>query len=114
MHDPDPDHDAAPGAMATVLLDGRLTVRGAEAVCARLRAAVAPGRIVRVDCSAAEEADLSVVQLLLAARLAARRDGGDVVLAGLPAGPLGAVLAAGGFRVTPEAGRGFWFEGDQA
>jgi anti-anti-sigma regulatory factor len=55
--------------------DGELSVAQAEEVHDRFRAALADGRPIVVDCSAIEDADISFIQLLIAARTSARRRG---------------------------------------
>ena len=54
-------NDQQSGA-ACVILDGALTVRGIDAVQARLAAALRQHSVVTVDCGAATEIDLSLIQ----------------------------------------------------
>ena len=58
-----------------VILDGPLTVRGIDAAQAKLAAALSRHTIVTVDCTAATEVDLSLIQLLIAARNSATHAG---------------------------------------
>ena len=51
-----------------------------------------------VDCSAVEHADLSVVQVLVAVRRMARRDGIDLRLEIPPAGALAELIRQSGFE----------------
>ena len=59
----------------TVHLEGCATLPGAAEVRARLLGALARGEPLVVDCAAVDEADLSLVQLLVAARRLAARNG---------------------------------------
>jgi hypothetical protein len=89
-----------------------LTLRGVASVHARLTAALEQYAMVTVDCSAAIEVDLSVIQLLLAAHRAARRAGNTLCLAGADNAPLHAALWRGGFISTepdsPGPDAAFW------
>jgi ABC-type transporter Mla MlaB component len=97
-----PDSDPA-----DVVLDGALTVRTAAIVRDRLLAALAEHALVRVDCSAAESIDLSVLQLLLAARRSAAAAGKHVGLTAPAAGTLRGALEQAG--LLPAAGADpFW------
>ncbi len=59
----------------TVRLEGSVTLPSAAEVRTRLLEALARGGPLIVDCAAVEEADLSLVQLLVAARRHAARSG---------------------------------------
>lgn len=109
MTDPTARETAAAG---TVALAGSLTVRTAEETCARLRAALAAPAPLRIDCAAAEEADLSLAQLLIAARGAADAAGTALTLAAPLPAVVREMLEGGGFRVVPDGAGGAWFEGE--
>ncbi len=98
-----------------IILDGGLTMRAAEALCTRLRAAIEEHSHVLIDCTSADEVDLTFVQLLIAARLSARESDKTVALASSPSGAFLATLTRAGFCVTHEEKPGgqqaFWFEG---
>jgi ABC-type transporter Mla MlaB component len=101
-----------------VALEGALTVRSAETVRATLRSALEQEGDVAIDCADASEADLSFVQLLIAARASAVHRGKTIALAA----PLGAVLlntlTRAGFRAVARPPIGdsetFWINGDPA
>lgn len=94
-----------PRQPATVVrLDGELVLRHAETIHARLTAALAEGDRVEVDIAADARVDLSLVQLLLAARHAAAARGGHLALARPADGPLLALLDEGGFLAVAETG----------
>lgn len=96
---------------ACINLDGPLTVRAIDAAQAKLAAALRQHTIVTVDCAAATEVDLSLIQLLLAARASAAHAGKTLRLAAPAQGVLQAALFAGGFLPdSPDAG--FWNGGD--
>jgi len=90
-----------------VLLDGTLTVRTITAAHAALLKTLTEQQEVYVDCGAAESVDLSLIQLLLSARLSARQEGKHIALAAPVAGPLRAVLEQAGL-LSPTGGDPFW------
>lgn len=95
-----------------LVLDGALTVRTSEIVHSKLRQAINDRPLVKLDCSNATEVDLSLVQLLLSARLSAQRSGKTVTLAAPPDGALSDALVRAGFQITTEPeNTGFWFRG---
>lgn len=100
------------------MLDSTATVRTAEDIHDRLSKALQAHATVEVDCAAIEEVDLSLVQLLLAARESARRAGKALVLTGPAAGPLSRALAQGGFLSGANGRAGsdeaFWLKGGDA
>jgi ABC-type transporter Mla MlaB component len=94
---------------AQLVLDGLCTVRTSEDVHAKLLEMTARYPALEIDCSAAEEVDLSFVQLLLAARLSAGLGGRSVRLTHPAGGLLRAALERGGFLSEAEtANRAFW------
>ena len=90
MTDPQPD-------VAHIRLDGALTIRDIAGVHASLAAALERHATVIVDCSAATEVDLSLIQLLLAARRSAQRADRTLRLAGADNAALNTALLRGGF-----------------
>lgn len=81
----------------TLVLDGVGTVASADGILQRLRAATARGLALAVDCTAIETADLSLVQMLIAARRTLQAAGRDVTVRASAGGPLETSLKAGGF-----------------
>lgn len=103
----------------TVSFDGEQTVRTVGDAARRLRAALAEGGAVEIDCSGIAEADLCFVQLLLAARKTARRSGQALTLARPVQGALQACLRAGGLLHDRLDGSGatdsrFWMKKGEA
>jgi len=92
---------------ARVQLDGALTVRTIASVRAKLLAALVDHPAVLVDCGAVESVDLTLIQLLLAARLSARKGGKPFSLAAPANGALRAALEQGGF-LPPTGADPFW------
>jgi ABC-type transporter Mla MlaB component len=109
-----PDIDPA----GHVLLEGSLTMRTVEAVCETLREALARHQVVRLDCGGAEEVDLAVLQVLVAARRSALDSNKIITFIKTPDGALLNALHRAGFDVIPDqsagAGQGYWFEGAAA
>jgi ABC-type transporter Mla MlaB component len=105
-------------AAGRLVLDGALTMRTAEALCATLRETLSQHEGVSIDCTGAAEVDLSFIQLLIAARTTALQSDRTVSLAERPDGALLNALTRAGFRVTQEEQTGeapaFWFEGAAA
>lgn len=82
---------------ARVVLSGPATIREADAVYAQLVAALQRDADVEIDCTDVSEADLTLVQMLLAARKSADAAGHALVLAGTSGGALQDALRRGGF-----------------
>ena len=103
---------------ACLVLDGVQTVRTIYAAYRNLTAALAEHATVTVDCSAASEVDLSLIQLLLAAHASAQRAGKTVALAAPAGGMLQAALMQGGFLPEGATATGpdaaFWLRGTTA
>jgi ABC-type transporter Mla MlaB component len=109
----------APQSTATCLaLGGAQTVRTIDAAYRNLTTALAEHATVTIDCSAASEVDLSLIQLLLAAHAAAARAGKTVALAAPASGVLLAALVQGGFLPQDATATGpdaaFWLHGTAA
>ena len=98
----------------TVVLDftGPQTVREAEQVAGRLREALSGGGEVLLDCGRIEEVDLTFIQLVIAARKSAERDGKTLTLQSPAQGPLLKALDLAG--ILPGGPQNFWFEGKNA
>jgi len=101
-----------------LMLTGTLTIRTAEVVCVTLQEKFVRHSSILIDCSGADEVDLSFIQLLIAARASALRVGHAVALATPPNGALLDVLTRSGFRATtddhPDGIEAFWFEATDA
>ena len=95
----------------TLVLDftGSQTVREAEQASAKLREALAATDEILLDCGRIEEVDLTFIQLVLAARKSAERDGKSLALLTAAQGPLLKALDLAG--VLPSGPHQFWFEG---
>jgi len=95
--------------------DADLTIRNAAAIKAALVERLQTERKVRLELNSVAAVDLSFVQLLSAARLSARKSGGEIALAE-PAGPmLRDLLSRAGFveDASTEDLR-FWFHSENA
>ncbi len=100
-----------------LVLEGVLTMRTAEDICAKLLETVSEFATISIDCSAATEVDLTFVQLLVAARASAAPSQKTVVLESCPDGALLETLTRGGFVTTEDRtgdGTSFWFDGAPA
>ena len=99
-----------------VVLEGPLTLRSVEAVRATLQAAFEQQTDIAIDCAAADEIDLSFIQVLIAARASAVRLGGTVGLVAPPGAALLDTMTRAGFRAVAESPIGdtevFWIDGD--
>ena len=96
----------------TVKFSGSQTINEAEAVARLLRDALSDHACVILDCEEIEEADLTFLQLVIAGRRSAQRDGRQLALTATARGPLLAALDRAGIR--PEGEHLFWFEGVSA
>lgn len=84
------------GPAGVLVLTGDHTVRNAHLTHKLLLEMLASGDVT-VDCDGIEEADVTLLQLLIAARRSAHRAGRSLTLVGATAGVLGAMLAATGY-----------------
>ena len=103
---------------ALLALDGAQTVRTIDAAHRDLVAALAEHATVTVDCSAVTEVDLSLIQLLLAARVSARLAGKTLGLTAPANAALRAALVQGGLLAGDAGATGpeaeFWLCGTAA
>jgi len=92
---------------------GEMTLARAEEIRESLLGALLANRPVVVTCAATVEADVSFIQLLIAARASAARRGVSFTLAQPVGGPLRAALRRGGFvSEMPLPNDDFWNGGD--
>jgi len=89
-----------------VRLSGALTIRRVAELHETLRSALAAHHSIILDLDADAEADISFVQLVLAAQASIRSGGKEIRLKAPCAGPLRDVLERGGFLAADETG--FW------
>jgi ABC-type transporter Mla MlaB component len=92
---------AAPPVSFSV--EGPATLRTIDEIRGRLLDMMQRHPALAIDCGGTTEADLSLVQLLLAARRSARQAGRSITLAKPGGAVLGALLARGGFLGAPDA-----------
>ena len=92
-----------------VKFSGAQTIREAEDVTKVLREALGEHSSIALDCEEIEETDLTFLQLVIASRRSAQRDGKQFGLTTTARGPLLAALDRAGIR--PEGAHLFWFEG---
>ena len=96
-----------------LVLTGEITLQSIETVHARLLE-MAGQPIVEIDCDGVTEVDVSLIQLILAARSSAQRSGRSLVLAHPAAGPLEDALQRGGFLGSdadqPNPDAAFWLQ----
>ena len=88
--------DAAPSA-ARGILEGAQTVRNIGATRAIILDALMQNKELQIDCNAVESADLSLIQLLFAARITARQTDKQLGIIVPHGGALHAALEQGGF-----------------
>jgi hypothetical protein len=91
---------AEPASPEPVDLSGPRTLRNADETRSVLLDALRGPSPIRLDCSAVTEADLSFVQLLLAARKSAEGAGKDVTLAPAPSPAFDKAAKRAGFPVS--------------
>ncbi|MGO9483709.1 MAG: STAS domain-containing protein [Rhodomicrobium sp.] len=98
----------------TIDFGGSRTVRTVEQSHSLLLEALHSSSSIRVDCSPTREADLSLIQLLLAARKTAASFGKRLTLAHPVQGALHDVLVRGGFLKadSPAEERAFWLKSE--
>lgn len=89
-----------------VCLSGPLTIRHAAGHRDALIAALSSHQKLRIDLPVDTDADISIVQLILATRVSARASGKQVDLKREPAGALKEILERGGFLAADDTQ--FW------
>ncbi|MEH3124203.1 MAG: STAS domain-containing protein [Sphingomonas phyllosphaerae] len=101
-------------SITTVVAAGDLCLPTIGMLADDLSSAFAGGGAVRLDLSAVAAPDLSVAQLVAAARIAARDEGHDFALATPVDARFRALLVRAGFPIASEDDAQFWFHGDVA
>jgi ABC-type transporter Mla MlaB component len=100
-------------AEGRLVLTGAVTLQSAETIHAQILG-MAGQAVVEIDCSGATEVDLSLVQLVLAARVSARKSGRTVTLSQPATGALLETLQRGGFLGAaadqPNSDQAFWLQ----
>ncbi|MBJ6122358.1 STAS domain-containing protein [Sphingomonas mollis] len=97
--------------LTTICAPVALAVRSIAPFCDEVRAAFGGTGDIALDLSAVEDPDLSVIQLVEAARRQAARDGAVLTLAHPATGPLAALLDRAGFADLSPTDTQFWFHG---
>ncbi|MDR3536953.1 MAG: STAS domain-containing protein [Acetobacteraceae bacterium] len=93
----------------TLHLEGALTLRTADEIKMKLLEASARYGTVEVECNEADEVDLSIIQLLLAAQLSAHAMNRTIRFAHPVSGAMRDSLERGGFLSGPTAqNHAFW------
>ncbi|WP_224703986.1 STAS domain-containing protein [Devosia aquimaris] len=82
------------GSAFVVTLSGEAGLRAAQEIAETLRKALATHQSIAIATQAITGADITTIQLLLAARKLALASGKSIALAGSPAGPLREALIA--------------------
>jgi ABC-type transporter Mla MlaB component len=99
-------------------LEGPLTIKTISGVKDSLMASLARARSTRatvlVDISDTAETDLTLPQLLLAARNYAEREGLKLALKAPAAGPFLSILERAGLVTGTAAQNSFWLQGENA
>jgi ABC-type transporter Mla MlaB component len=94
-----------------LVLTGEITLQSVDSIHSRLLE-MAGEPVVEIDCAGVTEADLSLIQLILAARVGAQKSGRTVVLTQPAAGALHETLERGGFLSPgadqPNSDHEFW------
>lgn len=102
---------ASGGCLGRFPLEGNLSLRDAGRVCDKLREAAESYDPVEIDIASLTGIDISIVQLLLAARKSVARRGKDFTLSGTPTEPVRAFLAGVGLIEHQDADEAFWLGG---
>ncbi len=103
----------------TLDLSGPRTIRFADQTRSLLQEALRAHSATSMDCSGVTEADLSLVQLLISARISAEPSGKTVTLSHPPSGAFLQTLSKAGFTASPDPLNGnesYWIkkEGEDA
>lgn len=92
----------------TLFLSGDASVKAAADVQQRFKTALAEQAGIALDTSGIEQADVTTIQTILAARSKAAAQGKSFTLAGAPGEKLQAVLKDAGFLDPAQPEAGFW------
>jgi ABC-type transporter Mla MlaB component len=96
-----------------LVLTGEATLQSIESIHSRLLE-MAGQPTIEIDCNDVTEVDVSLIQLILAARSSAHKSGRSLVLARPASGPLQDALQRGGFLGAdtgqPNPDQAFWTE----
>lgn len=94
-----------------LVLAGEMTLQSVDSIHSRLQE-MAGQPVVEIDCDDVTEVDLSLIQLILAARSSAEKSGRSLMLTQPAAGALQDALQRGGFLTEdpdhPDPNRAFW------
>lgn len=102
---------ASGGGLGRFPLEGNLSLRDASRVCDRLREAAQSYDPVEIDIGSLTGLDISIVQLLLAARKSAARRGRNFTLSGTLTEQVREFLAGVGLIEHQDADDAFWLGG---
>ena len=94
----------------TLALTGDVSVKSAQDMLARLKAALADHAAIAVETAEITQADVTTAQSLLAARTKAEALGKSLILKGPPGPKLQAVLEGAGFLNPTQPAARFWTE----
>ncbi len=92
----------------THVLSGDAGIKNAAEVVIALREALAGNRAIRVDSQALTAADITTVQALIAARIAAQAQGKSFSMDAPIGAPLAAVLRDAGFLAPHQSHKDLW------
>jgi ABC-type transporter Mla MlaB component len=92
----------------TVSFEGPMTIQSIDTARVRMIEAIVGSDVIEIDCTQVDNADLSFVQMLLAARLGAHQQGKILRLSAPATGALRAALERGGFADPQAPNAPFW------
>lgn len=102
-------------SITTVMASENLCLPNIGILAEELTAAITPGGAVRLDLSDVAAPDLSVIQLVQAARVSAAKAACDFALTAPAGDPFRALLDRAGFMSADHPDHSqFWFHGDTA
>lgn len=102
-------------SITTVMASENLCLPNIGVLAEQLTAAITPGATVRLDLSDVAAPDLSVIQLVQAARVSAAEADCDFALAAPAGDPFRVLLDRAGFASVDNSDHSqFWFHGDTA
>lgn len=96
------------GVGLQIPLEGNLNLREASQLCSKLCTALEGFDSLEIDIAGLTGIDISIVQLLLAARKSAVRRGKTFSLSGTPTEPVRTFLAGVGLMGREKADESFW------
>jgi anti-anti-sigma regulatory factor len=92
-------------------ISGAITIRDVDDIREKILAGLNQSSRLEIDCGEVSEADISLIQLLLAAEISARKSGKSIAVLRPYPEAIRQALARGGFLEASDAAGNIWTQG---